>query len=128
MLDVRSIAMPERLPDLYISACMPPTYNCSLRRWDGISRVLEGRGRQHAKPAMPPGLYMYGGVGVGKTMLMDLLVKCAPSQFQACRARLRVEFVLLRTGAWPLQHGVLNTAGLIITLSKGWRCKDENKT
>lgn len=28
------------------------------------------------------GLYMWGGVGVGKTMLMDLLVKAAPSQFQ----------------------------------------------
>lgn len=58
----------------------------SVCRWDGITRVLEGRSRQPAKPDLPPGLYMYGGVGVGKTMLMDLLVKCAPSQFQACRA------------------------------------------
>ena len=48
--------------------------------------MLEGRGSKPAAPDMPLGLYMYGGVGVGKTMLMDLLVKCAPSQFQACRA------------------------------------------
>ena len=27
---------------------------------------------------------MYGGVGVGKTMLMDLLVDAAPSEFKVC--------------------------------------------
>lgn len=32
----------------------------------------------------PRGLYMYGGVGVGKTMLMDLLVAAAPPEFQVC--------------------------------------------
>ncbi len=32
----------------------------------------------------PRGLYMYGGVGVGKTMLMDLLVAAAPPDFQVC--------------------------------------------
>ena len=53
-------------------------------RWQGISRILEGRGAKPAVADMPKGLYMYGGVGVGKTMLMDLLVKAAPSQFQAC--------------------------------------------
>ncbi|GAB4817314.1 hypothetical protein N2152v2_004360 [Parachlorella kessleri] len=30
----------------------------------------------------PKGLYMYGGVGVGKTMLMDLLVQVAPPRFK----------------------------------------------
>lgn len=30
------------------------------------------------------GLYMHGGVGVGKTMLMDLLAHSAPSAFQVC--------------------------------------------
>lgn len=30
------------------------------------------------------GLYMAGGVGVGKTMLMDLLAHSAPSAFQVC--------------------------------------------
>jgi predicted ATPase len=28
------------------------------------------------------GLYMFGGVGCGKTMLMDLLVASAPKEFQ----------------------------------------------
>lgn len=28
------------------------------------------------------GLYMYGGVGCGKTMLMDLFVRAAPREFQ----------------------------------------------
>ena len=30
------------------------------------------------------GLYMHGGVGVGKTMLMDLLASSAPQEFQVC--------------------------------------------
>lgn len=34
-----------------------------------------------AAPAVQ-GLYMYGGVGVGKTMLMDLLAKDAPAHFR----------------------------------------------
>ncbi|KAL4448617.1 hypothetical protein ABPG75_005836 [Micractinium tetrahymenae] len=47
-----------------------------------------GRGREEstataAVGAAPvQGLYMYGGVGVGKTMLMDLLAKNAPGYFQ----------------------------------------------
>ncbi|KAK9808546.1 hypothetical protein WJX73_006973 [Symbiochloris irregularis] len=53
--------------------------------WQGISRVLEGRAAEPAQAKLPKGLYMYGGVGVGKTMLMDLLVKCAPSQFKLRR-------------------------------------------
>jgi predicted ATPase len=43
-------------------------------------------GSGEAKPASqrkaPQGLYMYGGVGVGKTMLMDLLVTAAPPEFK----------------------------------------------
>jgi predicted ATPase len=38
-----------------------------------------------AQPLVPPlirGLYMYGGVGCGKTMLMDLFVKEAPADFK----------------------------------------------
>ena len=30
------------------------------------------------------GMYMYGGVGCGKTMLMDLFVACAPPEFKVC--------------------------------------------
>jgi AFG1-like ATPase len=41
-------------------------------------------GSDDAKPASqrkaPQGLYMFGGVGVGKTMLMDLLVTAAPPE------------------------------------------------
>uniref|UniRef100_A0A1D1ZMP7 Lactation elevated protein 1 n=1 Tax=Auxenochlorella protothecoides TaxID=3075 RepID=A0A1D1ZMP7_AUXPR len=33
----------------------------------------------------PRGLYMYGGVGVGKTMLMDIFVSVAPPEFQVLR-------------------------------------------
>ena len=43
-------------------------------------------GSGEAKPASqrkaPQGLYMFGGVGVGKTMLMDLLVTAAPPEFK----------------------------------------------
>lgn len=35
-----------------------------------------------AAAAKVAGLYMYGGVGVGKTMLMDLLAASAPPYFQ----------------------------------------------
>lgn len=31
------------------------------------------------------GLYMYGGVGCGKTMLMDMFVGCAPHSFKVHR-------------------------------------------
>lgn len=31
------------------------------------------------------GLYMWGGVGVGKTMLMDIFVQSAPKEFQVRR-------------------------------------------
>ena len=44
--------------------------------------MLEGRQAQQA-PQMPRGLYMHGGVGTGKTMLMDLFVYSAPPHYQA---------------------------------------------
>lgn len=51
-----------------------------------FSGLFGGRGESTAAAAAgaPPvqGLYMYGGVGVGKTMLMDLLAKNAPAYFQ----------------------------------------------
>ncbi len=37
---------------------------------------------ERGQPAPPKGLYMHGGVGTGKTMLMDLLVGSAPPDFK----------------------------------------------
>lgn len=58
-----------------------------------FSGLFGGRGESTAAAAAgaPPvqGLYMYGGVGVGKTMLMDLLAKNAPAYFQVCCCRPR---------------------------------------
>ncbi|KAK9846666.1 hypothetical protein WJX84_005294 [Apatococcus fuscideae] len=53
--------------------------------WQGIGKMLRRSKanempRQHTK-----GLYMYGGVGVGKTMLMDLLVESAEQDFNLRR-------------------------------------------
>ncbi|KAL4424629.1 hypothetical protein ABPG77_002247 [Micractinium sp. CCAP 211/92] len=50
-----------------------------------FSGLFGGREESTAAAAAAPaarGLYMYGGVGVGKTMLMDLLAKNAPTYFQ----------------------------------------------
>ena len=46
-----------------------------------------GGGRDESTAAAAPvqGLYMYGGVGVGKTMLMDLLAQTAPPNFNVSR-------------------------------------------
>ena len=54
----------------------------ALRRWQSI---FGGQGGPaHARP--PRGLYMWGGVGTGKTMLMDLLAANAPPEFKVCPA------------------------------------------
>ncbi|KAK9844048.1 hypothetical protein WJX81_002985 [Elliptochloris bilobata] len=45
----------------------------------------------HSRP--PRGLYMWGGVGTGKTMLMDLLAASAPPEFQLRRLTFH-EFML----------------------------------
>ncbi|CAL8468725.1 g8265 [Coccomyxa elongata] len=56
--------------------------------WKGLERILEGGSSrdEFSNPAPPRGLYMHGGVGTGKTMLMDLLVETAPPEFKLRRA------------------------------------------
>ena len=49
-----------------------------LCRWQGLLK-----GSESERPKAPRGLYMYGGVGTGKTMLMDLFAESAPPEFQA---------------------------------------------
>ena len=50
----------------------------------GSCRWQELLGGQVEKPKVPKGLYIHGGVGTGKTMLMDLLAESAPPEFQVC--------------------------------------------
>lgn len=49
-----------------------------------FTRLMQGA-PPAAQQAKLQGLYMWGGVGVGKTMLMDLLAHSAPSSFQVRR-------------------------------------------
>lgn len=53
-------------------------------RHSWFTRLMQGSPTK-AQETKLQGLYMYGGVGVGKTMLMDLLAHSAPSQFQLKR-------------------------------------------
>ncbi len=59
--------------------------------WSRFTRALNGgggvgdeagRGGYGGRPPIPRGLYMFGGVGCGKTMLMDLLVESVPREFK----------------------------------------------
>ena len=43
-----------------------------------FKRALFGWGRERVEETSVIGLYMYGGVGRGKSMLMDLFFECAP--------------------------------------------------
>lgn len=58
------------------------------RGW--FSGLFGGDSTLDTQPARPPpvGLYMYGGVGVGKTMLMDLFASVSPPEFQVHRIHL----------------------------------------
>lgn len=54
------------------------------RGWFSGLFAAGGAAERPPVPA-PRGLYMYGGVGVGKTMLMDLFASVAPPEFQLQR-------------------------------------------
>ena len=56
-----------------------------------LSGLLQGNGAGGPTHSLGPavrGLYMYGGVGCGKTMLMDLFVESCPPEFKVSPARL----------------------------------------
>ena len=58
------------------------------RRWDAVTSVASSTPAADAEPSTEPsirGVYAWGGVGVGKTMLMDLFVAVAPRQFRVHR-------------------------------------------
>ncbi len=53
--------------------------------WSGLKSMMRGSDDEDAGSGTGPavqGLYMYGGVGCGKTMLMDLFVDTAPPHFK----------------------------------------------
>ena len=52
-----------------------------LRRWSRVTGGDKDADADKPVPSGVKGVYMYGGVGCGKTMLMDLLVAAAPKQF-----------------------------------------------
>ncbi|KAK9829131.1 hypothetical protein WJX72_004055 [[Myrmecia] bisecta] len=54
--------------------------------WQGLSKFIGGS--PEAAPQAPRlrGLYMYGGVGVGKTMLMDVFAHASPPEFKVLRS------------------------------------------
>ncbi len=60
----------------------------AARRLDGLIDALKAqRPKLFSKPEAPKGLYLWGGVGRGKSMLMDLFFAAAP-----VKARQRVHF------------------------------------
>ncbi|KAF5836722.1 AFG1-like ATPase-domain-containing protein, partial [Dunaliella salina] len=53
--------------------------------WSGINSLMKGSRDSPSDRPHIQGLYMYGGVGCGKTMLMDLFVEAAPPELQVKR-------------------------------------------
>ncbi len=75
--------------------------------WQRLSRRLRGGGGM-VTPV--PGLYMWGGVGRGKTYLMDLFYDCLPfhdklrSHFHRFMHTMHAELKTLRGNRDPLEH------------------------
>ena len=82
----RAVAEGQCIPRCLSRACADLLKSLVLiaYRWKGLERILEGGSsrEEFSVPAVPRGLYMHGGVGTGKTMLMDLLVETAPPEFK----------------------------------------------
>eukprot|EP00879_Flechtneria_rotunda_P012649 GHRR01013207.1.p1 GENE.GHRR01013207.1~~GHRR01013207.1.p1 ORF type:complete len:536 (+),score=192.87 GHRR01013207.1:1802-3409(+) len=98
--------------------------------FDGISMLLrsqsglQGSAGPHGQRFHVRGLYMYGGVGCGKTMLMDMLVEAAPREFQVERVHFH-DFMLdihsrlrhVKEEADPLKHVADSVAETIKVLA-----------
>lgn len=88
-------------------------------RWQWI-KALPGTGKgPPSAHAHINGLYMFGGVGTGKTMLMDLFVQACPPEFQVimvCHLSLDLHWALHRRSSYcPFSRNCVTlTAGTII--------------
>jgi predicted ATPase len=55
-----------------------------VHRWSDVTAATDTAKSMLTGPSLR-GIYMWGGVGVGKTMLMDLFVESAPRHFRVHR-------------------------------------------
>jgi cell division protein ZapE len=81
--------------------------------WGRLRQVIPGRARREVTPK---GLYLWGGVGRGKTYLMDLFYECLPLQakrrthFHRFMQEIHQQLTQLQGAANPLQEIAANIA------------------